>query len=135
VVPETAKMDDNSDSDNQHSDRTPREPRPKHVQFRPHLPRQSMNFESRQSIDSTAKANGGRRASKSIDVLRQEEGKVNEQSPLLGPRGNAGMEEVRPLSLSPLQSPESGDSWDAEGNREESKSSWYLFLLTLALGG
>ncbi|KAJ9662964.1 hypothetical protein H2201_005841 [Coniosporium apollinis] len=61
------------------------------------------------------------RPSKSIDILRAP---MNEQSPLLHPR--------RPSDESYLKdvSPLDDDDWEAEGH-EDTKSSWYLLLLTL----
>ena len=77
----------------------------------------------------------GRVASKNIDMAKS----VNEQSPLLPPRTSEEIEDVPPLDavFSPSGS-EGGNSWVADAQdslRQETKSNWYLFLLTLAMGG
>lgn len=55
---------------------------------------------------------------------------VNEQSPLLLPRTSREIEGDKQV-ISPLSSDQS-DQWDADAEEdEETKSSWYLFLLTL----
>lgn len=54
----------------------------------------------------------------------------DESSPLLAPNSE-GIES--PPSFDNVHSPLSSDDWD--GAAEESKSSGYLFLLTLAIGG
>jgi solute carrier family 45 protein 1/2/4 len=53
---------------------------------------------------------------------------VNEQSPLLLPQTSRDLESSDKV-ISPLGSDQS-DQWDADAG-EETKSSWYLFLLTL----
>ncbi|KAK3112881.1 hypothetical protein LTR53_010356, partial [Teratosphaeriaceae sp. CCFEE 6253] len=64
---------------------------------------------------------------------------ANEQSPLLAPtRRSEDVSHLPPLSMSGVSSPdEDEEEWYEEHNHafQESKSSWYLFLLTLALGG
>ncbi|EKG15878.1 Major facilitator superfamily domain general substrate transporter [Macrophomina phaseolina MS6] len=55
---------------------------------------------------------------------------MNETSPLLSARTSAEEED----GLKDVASPSSDDDWDAEAG-EETKSSWYLLLLTLAGGG
>jgi solute carrier family 45 protein 1/2/4 len=55
---------------------------------------------------------------------------INEQSPLLMPRTSREIEGDKQI-ISPLGSDHSeSDQWDADAG-EETKSSWYLFLLTL----
>ena len=69
------------------------------------------------------------RASTSFDLNKEPE--QDETSPLIQARAE-GLES--PLTLSNLSSPQYSDDWD-EGEKEETKSSWYLFLLTLSIGG
>ncbi|KAL1302609.1 hypothetical protein AAFC00_002982 [Neodothiora populina] len=62
----------------------------------------------------------------SIDSRRGQD----EFSPLIAP----AREDIEsPPAFSNVQSPASSDEWDVEP--EETKSSWYLFLLTLSIGG
>lgn len=83
--------------------------------------------------DSISKVNG--RLRKSVDM--KDEDIVDEQSPLLPARTSDEIGKVPALPdvMSPDDS--SGESpWDADtGTKEQSKSSWYLFLLTISLGG
>ncbi|KAF1346855.1 hypothetical protein BDV97DRAFT_227947 [Delphinella strobiligena] len=63
---------------------------------------------------------------RSIESLKEQ----NENSPLIVP----AQEDIEsPPDFSNVQSPMSLDEWDTEP--EETKSSWYLLLLTLAIGG
>ena len=58
---------------------------------------------------------------------------MNEASPLMDPSRRS--EDVRPLDLgADIPSPEQSDDWD-EDQAQETKSSWYLMLLTIAIGG
>ncbi|CAK3835869.1 General alpha-glucoside permease [Lecanosticta acicola] len=100
-----------------------------HVQFR---------GDSRPSVDdlhpdSSSRVNGGLRTS--MDV--KEEDVFDEQSPLLPPRTSEEIGKVPALSGVTSPDESSGEvSWDGDiGSKEESKSSWYLFLLTISLGG
>lgn len=88
---------------------------------------------SRQSSD--IKANGDHwRSSKSIDLFKADDGKMNEQSPLLGPRTSEDVGQLPPLQS--VLSPGSSGSWNAgEETRQETKSSRYLMLLTVVIGG
>lgn len=70
-----------------------------------------------------------RRSSKSADLSKEEQ---NESSPLIGPREAEDMGSL-PL-LSGVPSPNDDDDWN-EDQTQETKSSWYLMLLTLAIGG
>ncbi|KAK5167542.1 uncharacterized protein LTR77_007241 [Saxophila tyrrhenica] len=78
-----------------------------------------------------------RRASKSIDLVKEVDG-VNEASPLLRPRMSKDMSALPPLES--ITSPsDDDDDWIADAPHEyeqqESKSSWYLFLLTFCMMG
>lgn len=101
----------------------------RHVKF---SREQRPSFSLRGSLDARAKSDI-RRSSKSLDLMKAEDD-VNESSPLLRARAS---EDVGPLPpLSNLTSPRSDESWDVEGGLEqESKSSWYMFLLTLSIAG
>ncbi|KAF9631291.1 Major facilitator superfamily domain general substrate transporter [Lasiodiplodia theobromae] len=68
----------------------------------------------------------------SIDSPRasQSRDQMNETSPLLSARTS----DEESNGLKPVGSPLSDDGWNAE-TREETKSTWYLVLLTLAAGG
>lgn len=71
-----------------------------------------------------------------MDLLKWDEGGVNEHSPLLAPTKKS--QDVGHLApLESVLSPSDSDRWNAEGETEvqETKSSWYLFLLTLAIAG
>ena len=78
-----------------------------------------------------------RKAGNSIDMAREQDG-VNEQSPLLPPRGS---EDIEPLpQLESIRSPsDTSSNWAAaaqvDHEQEETRSSWYLFLLTLSISG
>ena len=68
-----------------------------------------------------------KRGRKSIDIAKAQD----ELSPLIVPTD----EDVEsPPSLYDTNSQQSSDGWDG-GGVEETKSSWYLLLLTLAIGG
>lgn len=65
-----------------------------------------------------------------------DEGQLGEQSPLLGPQRSDEEAAAEAGELSPLHSPASSGSWTAEeGGQRRTKSSGYLLLLTLAMGG
>ena len=71
-----------------------------------------------------------RRGSKTLDYTKEG---LNENSPLIAPTGRR--EETDPISpISPIPSPDNHDEW-TDDTSQETKSSWYLFLLTLAIGG
>ncbi|KAK0827255.1 hypothetical protein LTR03_016914 [Friedmanniomyces endolithicus] len=111
---------------------------PKHVQFRrDSLPRPSMN-RSRPNTDelreSKLSLDYPRRASKSMDLLKREDGFMNEQSPLLVPRRSEDVGYLPPLSN--VLSPDENEDWNEEEDAmRDTKSTGYLFLLTLAIGG
>lgn len=69
--------------------------------------------------------------------LEHKEDNLDEQSPLLPARLSDDVGHVPPLST--VMSPDSssqGEAWNADsGKNEESKSSWYLLLLTISIGG
>lgn len=69
-----------------------------------------------------------KRASRSMDVKEQ-----NESSPLISPTRRSN-ESVETPPFSPVGSPDQVDDW-SEDHTQETKSSWYLLLLTLAIGG
>lgn len=98
---------------------------PKHVQFQ----RQS---ESSPPQDNKAREWGGIKSS-----LDLKDNTLDEQSPLLPARGSEDVGHVP--SLSTVMSPDDssqGEAWNADaGKQEQSKSSWYLFLLTISIGG
>lgn len=98
---------------------------PKHVQFR----RTSSHT---------------RRPSRSIDAVKTDAAGFNEQSPLLAARKSQENDadiEAQPLTddNENVLSPASTLSWNVSQDEPmepvESKSSWYLFLLTLSIGG
>jgi solute carrier family 45 protein 1/2/4 len=69
--------------------------------------------------------------------IRDNDGQNDEQSPLLPPRTSdeVGALPNFPGVMSPGSS-SSGDAWNHDnGKREPSKSSWYLFLLTISFAG
>ncbi|KAF2766710.1 hypothetical protein EJ03DRAFT_277544 [Teratosphaeria nubilosa] len=73
-------------------------------------------------------------------MVKADDQNSNENSPLLrSPERRSVSDEIRHLSLSsPLSSPrdEDSDVWQGEeDDTAETKSSWYLFLLTIAIGG
>lgn len=73
---------------------------------------------------------------KSIDATKDED-RVNEASPLLAARVGEDFEHVPPLD-SVFSPSESDNSWVADAPddlTQETKSSWYLFLLTLSMAG
>ncbi|KAK4543151.1 hypothetical protein LTR36_005929 [Oleoguttula mirabilis] len=109
------------------------QPHPKHVQFQREV-RLSISLpNSRQSTDQ--KGNGDFRRGKSIDLIKGEDGRLHEASPLLGPRMSADIGHLPPLQH--VLSPGSDVSeWNPDEEMgQETKSTWYLFLLTLGIGG
>jgi hypothetical protein len=112
----------------------PRPTRGQHVQFQQ---------EAAYSIDDPShksKLNVNReirRASKTIDLVKDVDG-VNEASPLLPPRASEDLAPLPPLES--IASPnDSDDSWNVETpyafRNEDSRSSWYMLLLTLCMLG
>lgn len=63
--------------------------------------------------------------------MPKEQEDQDETSPLIRPRSE-GVES--PLTLSTIPSPEDSENWNDQ-DTEETKSSWYLILLTLSIGG
>lgn len=63
--------------------------------------------------------------------MDQVKDQMNEHSPLMGPRSSADADD----GLSPIGTPKQIDYDELEAKSQETKSSWYLFLLTFALGG
>ncbi|KAK5121993.1 hypothetical protein LTR85_004565 [Meristemomyces frigidus] len=109
------------------------QPHPKHVQFQRES-RPSLSFpNSRASTDQ--KGNGDFRRGRSIDLIKGEVERVNEASPLLGPRRSADIGHLPPLQH--VLSPGSDISdWNPDEEiSQETKSSWYLMLLTIGIGG
>lgn len=82
-------------------------------------------------------SNDVRRSGRSIDLIKEEDG-LNEGSPLLAPRRSKDLGHLPPLD-SIVSPSESGDSWIADApedyKSQESKSSWYMFLLTFCMLG
>ncbi|KAH0014338.1 hypothetical protein KCU78_g8718, partial [Aureobasidium melanogenum] len=70
------------------------------------------------------------RPSASLDIQKEQDDQ-NETSPLIRPRSES-LES--PLTISSMPSPEDSENWD-NVNTEETKSQWYLILLTLSIGG
>ncbi|GAB7360307.1 hypothetical protein MBLNU230_g8064t1 [Neophaeotheca triangularis] len=104
----------------------------KTVQFgREHRPSLSVDGSRRSS-----NAHDHRRGSRSIDLLKEED-HLNEHSPLLAATERADNPKLPPLE--PILSPSSVGTWEdddpQERERQETKSSGYLLLLTLAIGG
>lgn len=78
-----------------------------------------------------------RRSGRSIDLVKEED-RANEASPLLSARRSKDLAPLPPLES--IASPsDSDDNWVAdaphEWKQQESKSSWYMFLLTLCMLG
>jgi solute carrier family 45 protein 1/2/4 len=93
---------------------------PKHVQFQPSSPKRDSPRDS------------GLKSS-----LDHKEDTLDEQSPLLPPRTSDDVGHVPSLStvMSPTPSSQ-GEAWNADsGKKEASRSSWYLLLLTISIGG
>lgn len=78
------------------------------------------------------------RPSPSRDVPRKEN-TLDEQSPLLPARGSEDIGVGHVPDLPTVMSPGSsspGETWNADtGRQEASRSSWYLLLLTISIGG
>lgn len=76
----------------------------------------------------TRRSTDTRRGSRSIDMKEQDE-----SSPLIRAAGASDdMASMSPLTA--VGSPDALDDW-MEDEKQETKSSWYLLLLTLAIGG
>lgn len=70
------------------------------------------------------------RPSASLDAQKEQEDQ-DETSPLIAPR----RESIESgLTISSMPSPEDSDTWN-NITSEETKSQWYLILLTLSIGG
>ena len=94
----------------------------------------SVTFRRNSDLSPTKNSIDARRRSRSIDLLMGEHA-LNESSPLIRPVPR--QEDVEQLSpLSAVSATEDSDTW-AEGHAQdtETKSSWYLVLLTVAIGG
>ncbi|KAK5116774.1 hypothetical protein LTR62_007448 [Meristemomyces frigidus] len=104
---------------------------PKHVSFR-HDPRVSMATQALQQTlsddNSESKKSRMRRVSEASKMS------ANESSPLLGGRGMEEVESRPPTAAGPF-SPGFSEYSGVEDHTQETKSSWYLLLLTSALGG
>ena len=77
-----------------------------------------------------------RRTSKSIDLTKEADS-INEQSPLLPARTSADVGPLPPLE-SVFSPSDSDNTWhvdDFTEHGQETRSSWYLFLLTLCMLG
>jgi len=86
----------------------------------------------RDSSPHDSKPLDARAASRSIDLMFKESG-MNEASPLMSPSRRSGDDER--LDRRPdIPSPQQSDDWD-EDQAQKTKSSWYLMLLTIAIGG
>jgi solute carrier family 45 protein 1/2/4 len=72
-----------------------------------------------------------RTSSSSLDIGKEQQDQ-DETSPLIAPPRAESVES--PLTLSNLPSPVDSEDWN-DPVPEETKSSWYLFLLTLSIGG
>ncbi|TKX25971.1 hypothetical protein C1H76_1817 [Elsinoe australis] len=70
-----------------------------------------------------------RPSSRSIDMLRKD---ANENSPLIMPTQRYDDPGISPLT--PTESAVDSEDWD-DGPPQETKSTWYLVLLTIAIGG
>ncbi|KAK5133164.1 hypothetical protein LTR08_008100 [Meristemomyces frigidus] len=106
---------------------------PIHIQFQRDT-RPSLSLpHSRQSSDQKGSADF--RRGRSMDLIKAEDERPNEASPLLGPRTSEDVGHLPPLQ--DVISPGSDASgWNPEEqSRQDTKSPWYLFLLTLGIGG
>lgn len=82
---------------------------------------------------SAGSSNDDRRRSKSIDMLRKAD--FDESSPLIRPtRLGDDADSISPIP-SVLSPNDSDPDWTRADEQQASRSSWYLFLLTLAIGG
>jgi solute carrier family 45 protein 1/2/4 len=70
------------------------------------------------------------RPSASLDTQKEQEDQ-DETSPLIAPRRES---QESALTISSMPSPEDSDPWN-NITTEETKSQWYLILLTLSIGG
>lgn len=93
--------------------------------------RQSLSLDGSRRSSSIREP---RRGSRSIDLLK-EETHLNEHSPLLAATERDDNPKLPPLD--PIHSPSSEGTWEneEEQERQETKGSGYLLLLTLAIGG
>ena len=106
---------------------------PKHAQFtRDSRPSLSLSH-SRQSSDHRGNADIWRGRSK--DLIEAEDGRTNEASPLLRPRVSEDVGDLPPLQDVFSPGSNASDRHPDEESRQETKSSWYLLLLTLGIGG
>ena len=86
---------------------------------------------------SRESSNAGLRAADKDDRGDERGEEYNEQSPLLAPATGDAVGSFPSLNTS-LSPDESGDNspWHVDADvQEEDKSTWYLFFLTLAIGG
>ena len=117
----------------QTSPNTQRAQPPKHVSFR-HDPRVSIATQALQHNLSDDQTTGGGDRKSRLRRVSEGKGSVNESSPLLGGRGTEEVESRPSTSAGPF-SPGFSEYSGVEDHTQETKSSWYLFLLTSALGG
>ncbi|KAH9811719.1 MFS/sugar transport protein [Teratosphaeria destructans] len=131
----------NNDSTDPSRRPTP-QPLPKHVSFRRDSSSRpsTSRSEDHASLNARDGTNREKKRARIADMVKADDQNSNENSPLLrSPERRSVSDEIRHLSLtSPLSSPrdEDSDVWQGEEDDTiESKSSWYLFLLTIAIGG
>lgn len=99
-------------------------------------PRSSGESEYESAKSSSLTMNGEERGSKSVDVVKGRDG-ANEQSPLLAPRtSDEELTLVPPMPTDTQTSPvRSTFDPQAQDMPQETKSSWYMCLLTLSMLG
>ncbi|KAK4569788.1 hypothetical protein LTR86_002757 [Recurvomyces mirabilis] len=122
----------NQQQQNPTSPNTQRAQPPKHVSFR-HDPRVSIATQALQHNLSDDQTTSGDRKSR-LRRVSEGKGSINESSPLLGGRGAEEVESRPSTSAGPF-SPGFSEYSGVEDHTQETKSSWYLLLLTSALGG
>ena len=114
----------------QSTPKSPSRPTYKHVQFGQKSPSTPVtNGESRQGEDNKKSNGHPKLTNKKLNSVKGGDG-PNESSPLLATRRNED-----PVRLSPIKTTDDG-TWDGDDDdSQETKSVWYLMLLTLSIGG
>jgi hypothetical protein len=114
----------------------PRPARAGHVQFS-REPAYTID-DARSSLQQHLFSGDVRRASKSLDLVKERDA-INEQSPLLTARTSKDLGNIPQLDSLTSPDDDTDDEWNAETpyeyRQQESKSSWYMFLLTLCMLG
>lgn len=136
--PSSGTLDPNRDVQENHTSGDTQPPRiKKQVSFRARRPTLNDQNPTRTSLEIKSTPRNGDEEQlphKRIDMLKDETGNLSEQSPLLGPtRKGQDVAKLPPRqgALGPSE-----DGWGPEDDdSQETKSSFYLFVLTMAIGG